>query len=304
MDGGSAVAAPRAATLLPDLVDHPATSPVATGDALQSYLRAIAGIPIIDAAQEMQLARRLRDAGEMQAAQKLVMSNLRFVVYIARSYAGYGLPLGDLIQEGNIGLMRAVRRFDPGKGVRLISFAVHWIRSQIHEYVLRNWRIVKVATTKAQRKLFFRLRGLKSHLGWLTSKEVDAIAADLDVDAQEVRTMEARLCEGDVAFDVDPASDHSAPEHFLAAARSVSDDLEQEQWNDARDTQLHTALVALDERARDIVTQRWMGDGPKANLRDLAQKYGVSAERIRQIQNRAFAQIRSSIEAAEGAVPA
>ncbi len=250
--------------------------------------------------EERALAERFRSAGDLDAARELVLSHLRFVVHIARGYSGYGLPVGDLIQEGNVGLMKAVKRFDPSLNVRLVSFAVHWIRAEIHEYVLRNWRLVKIATTKAQRKLFFNLRRLKKNLTWLSAEETAAVARDLGVSVAEVTEMEKRLAARDLSFD--PAPDAEDEEAYSPAAYLPSPDAdpagqveEAESADDSTD-RLHGALSRLDERSRDIVQRRWMSED-KATLHQLADKYGVSAERIRQIESSALGKLRGLMAA-------
>ena len=266
---------------------------------LDAYIASISRTPCLDADEEVRLSRRLRDDCDLQAAQQLVLSNLRFVVHVARGYLGYGLPLADLIQEGNVGLMKAVKRFDPEKGVRLLSFAVHWIRAEIYDYVVRNWGIVKVATTKAQRKLFFRLRGMKQRPGWLNRAEVAAVARELDVTTEDVLTMESRLSQPQVSFATAPADGERGygPEDYLSDGRDASSELEATQSSANLEGRMKQALVALDERSRDIVTRRWLHDGRKAELHELAEEYGISAERIRQIQNRAFMQMRAHLTA-------
>ncbi|HEX5420262.1 MAG TPA: RNA polymerase sigma factor RpoH [Gammaproteobacteria bacterium] len=261
---------------------------------LDHYLQAVNALPMLSAEEERELATRLREQNDLDAARRLVLSHLRFVVHIARGYAGYGLPLGDLIQEGNVGLMKAVRRFDPGVGVRLVSFAVHWIRAEIHEYVLRNWRLVKVATTKAQRKLFFNLRKAKKHLGWLTREETEAVATDLGVSAREVTEMEQRLSSQDLSFDPDPeAEDDYAPMAYLRSADGdPADSVEQDDWESDAHDRLDLALDKLDDRSRDILARRWLADD-KATLHELASEYKVSAERIRQIEASAIGKLRS-----------
>lgn len=266
---------------------------------LDSYIGTVNRIPMLVVEDEQELARRFRDDGELDAARQLVMSHLRFVVHVARGYAGYGLGISDLIQEGNIGLMKAVKRFDPTMGVRLVSFAVHWIRAEIHEYILRNWRIVKVATTKAQRKLFFNLRRAKTRLGWMNAQEVQAVAKDLGVDPATVVEMEARLQGQDVAFDA-PADDDSdtrpAPIAFLVdQASNPYETLETEDAGDRQLDFLLEGLEQLDARSRDIVNRRWLAE-PKATLQDLADEYKVSAERIRQIEAAAFKKMRALFE--------
>jgi RNA polymerase sigma-32 factor len=260
---------------------------------LDHYIRAANAIPVLSADEERELAIRLRNDSDLEAARKLVLSHLRFVVHVARGYAGYGLPLGDLIQEGNVGLMKAVKRFDPQVGVRLVSFAVHWIRAEIHEYVLRNWRLVKVATTKAQRKLFFNLRKAKKHLGWLTKVEAEAVAKDLGVTTREVAEMEQRLSGHDVSFDPSPTDDEDfAPVAYLPAPNSdPAHAVEQEDWETDAHDRLDVALDRLDPRSRDILARRWLTDD-KATLHELAAQYRVSAERIRQIESNAIAKLR------------
>ncbi|MES0874891.1 RNA polymerase sigma factor RpoH [Sinimarinibacterium thermocellulolyticum] len=265
---------------------------------LDAYIASVNQIPVLDADTERALAEKLRDENDLGAAQQLVLSNLRHVVHIARGYLGYGLPLADLIQEGNIGLMKAVRRFDPAVGVRLISFAVHWIKAEIHEFVLRNWRIVKIATTKAQRKLFFNLRSAKGELGWLNREQAEAIAADLKVKPEEVLQMEARLGGGDVSFSALPSDGEDAyvPEDYLADGQDVFAEIEQAEWQEEREAKMREALAELDDRSRDILMRRWLHDGEKAGLQELADKYGVSAERIRQIEVAAMKKLRKAIE--------
>ena len=266
------------------------------GHDLNGYIQAVNGIPMLTVDEERELAFRLYDEGDLEAARRLVLSHLRFVVHIARSYSGYGLPQADLIQEGNVGLMKAVKRFDPNQGVRLVSFAVHWIKAEIHEFVLRNWRIVKIATTKAQRKLFFNLRSAKKRLAWLNNDEVDAIARDLDVKPEVVREMEGRLSAHDAGFDASPGDDEEsawqAPVHFLDdAAADPATQLEDSDWEDDATRRLQFALEELDERSRDILQRRWLSEH-KATLHDLADVYGVSAERIRQLEKNAMQKIR------------
>ena len=260
---------------------------------LQGYLRAVHAFPYLTADEERDLAIRFRRDDDLDAAWQLVTSHLRYVAKVARAYRGYGLPQEDLIQEGNIGLMKAVKRFDPGVGVRLVSFAMHWIRAEIHEFVLRNWRIVKVATTKAQRKLFFNLRGAKQRSGALSSAEVDAIAGELAVRPEDVVEMERRLEAHDAAFDgVPDDDDRVAPAAFIAdPASDPSETVEAEQWSEVATERLKAALAGLDDRTRDIVTRRWLAE-PKAKLRELAEEYGVSAERVRQIEAKALRELR------------
>jgi RNA polymerase sigma-32 factor len=265
---------------------------------LDAYIQAVNSVPVLSQEEEAALARRFRDENDLGAARQLVLSQLRFVVHIARGYLGYGLPLGDLVQEGNVGLMKAVKRFDPGVGVRLVSFAVHWIRAEIHEYVLRNWRLVKIATTKAQRKLFFNLRSAKRHLGWLSQGERESIAQDLGVTAREVGEMEERLAGQDMSFDPLPAGDDEpvyAPAQYLVAeSADPAVALEADDWESQASERLQDAVRALDERSRAILEARWLGDG-KETLQTLADRYGVSAERIRQIEQQAIGKLRSAM---------
>lgn len=271
------------------------------GQNLAAYVTSVSSIPVLTAEQEKELAERLYYQEDLEAARQLIMSHLRFVVHIAKSYSGYGLPQGDLIQEGNVGLMKAVKRFDPERGVRLVSFAVHWIKAEIHEYILRNWRIVKVATTKAQRKLFFNLRGAKKSLAWLSNDEVDAIAEDLGVDAKVVRQMEGRLSAHDAPFDMgaddDDDSAYQAPANYLEDKRQDPVDLlEQQNWQETSNRKLFEAMADLDERSKDILNARWLSE-QKSTLHDLADKYGVSAERIRQLEKNAMKKIKVAMQA-------
>jgi RNA polymerase sigma-32 factor len=265
---------------------------------LNQYMSAAFAIPVLSAEEEFELATRLRDSDDLEAAQQLVISHLRFVVHIARGYKGYGLPIGDLIQEGNVGLMKAVKRFDPNVGVRLVSFAVHWVRAEIHEYVLKNWRLVKVATTKAQRKLFFNLRKSKKHLGWLSKDETEAVASDLGVSTREVTEMEKRLSGRDISFDPAPSEDEEyTPMAYLPSPGSDPAELvEQDDWQADSNGRLRQALGELDERSRDIVARRWLGE-TKATLHELAAEYSISAERIRQIEANAFRKIKGFMAA-------
>ena len=265
---------------------------------LDSYIHTVGAIPVLSKENEQALARRFNEAEDLDAARELVMAHLRFVVHIAKGYTGYGLPLGDLIQEGNVGLMKAVKRFDPDYGVRLVSFAVHWIRAEIHEFVLKNWRIVKVATTKAQRKLFFNLRKNKKSLAWLSHAETQAVAKDLGVSPKEVTEMERRLSARDAIFDPAPAADD---EHsFTPAAYLPSPDanpatlVEKADWTDDATARMTAAMKDLDERSRDILQSRWLTD-KKMTLHELADRYGVSAERIRQVEANAIKKLRSAI---------
>ncbi len=272
--------------------------PVGSFDA---YVERVRRIPVLSREQEQELARRFRDSEDLDAARELVLSHLRFVLHIARGYSGYGLPVSDLVQEGNVGLMKAVKRFDPTVGVRLVSFAVHWIRAEIHEYVLRNWRLVRIATTKAQRKLFFNLRRVKPNLGWLSAAETRAVAKDLGVTPAEVTDMEQRLAARDASFDPVPVGDEEdsyGPAAYLAApgadpAVTVLDD---EQTEDSH-SQLVQGLETLDDRSRSILKRRWLVE-PKATLQELAAEYGISAERIRQIEAAAFTRLRRLLPAA------
>ena len=268
---------------------------------LDSYISAVHRIPVLSLDEEQSLARRFHDEADLDAAKQLVMSHLRFVVHVARGYNGYGLQIGDLIQEGNIGLMKAVKRFDPDQGVRLVSFAVHWIRAEMHEFILRNWRIVKVATTKAQRKLFFNLRKSKKRLGWMNAEEVRVVAQDLGVPEATVREMESRLSGRDVGFEA-PADadddDKPAPAAFLVdEGADPYDNLAEEDASKNQMGALSSALGNLDARSRDIIQRRWLAEDNKATLQDLADEYGVSAERIRQIEANAMKKMRVAIAA-------
>jgi len=274
---------------------------MAPGGNLGAYMQGVSTIAILSVEEEKALAERLYFEDDVDSARQLVMAHLRFVVHIARSYNGYGLPLADIIQEGNVGLMKAVKRFNPERGVRLISFAVHWIKAEIHEFVLRNWRIVKVATTKAQRKLFFNLRGAKKRLAWLTNDEAKAIAEDLGVEVKHVREMEKRLSARDAGFDAssddDDESAYQAPALYLEDREADPALLvEDADWESDSQARLATALGELDERSQDIIRQRWLSDG-KATLHELADVYGVSAERIRQLEQNAMKKVRSFLEA-------
>jgi RNA polymerase sigma-32 factor len=273
-----------------------AVGPLGSVDA---YLDRVSHIPVLNRDEELELANRLHRDGDLQAARQLVMSHLRFVVHIARGYSGYGLPVSDLIQEGNVGLMKAVKRFDPTVGVRLVSFAVHWIRAEIHEYVLRNWRLVKVATTKAQRKLFFNLRRHKKNLGWLTDAETQAVARELGVEPKEVTEMEKRLSSRDLSFDPAPDADDEDGSYTPAAYLPQPDAdpavlIERDQWDGDVADRVGAALATLDERSQQILKRRWMTDD-KATLHDLAAEYGVSAERIRQIEATAIKKLRNLV---------
>jgi RNA polymerase sigma-32 factor len=275
------------------------TMPIAlNAGSLESYFQSVNKIPMLSAEEEHLLAVRYSEDGDLEAARQLVMSHLRFVVKVARGYSGYGLPQADLIQEGSVGLMKAVKRFDPKFGVRLVSFAVHWIRAEMHEYILRNWKIVKVATTKAQRKLFFKLRSSKKRLAWLNKEEVDSVAKDLGVKPQEVIEMEKRLSSYDTSFDA-PESDDDAPSFSPAAyledkRQSPEEELEATQLEGIQLTGLSKAMEKLDERSKNIVSKRWLND-KKQTLHQLADEYGVSAERIRQLEKSAFKKMAESI---------
>ncbi len=267
-----------------------------SADSLDSYLSRIREIPVLSADEEHELAVRLTRHNDLEAARRLVVSHLRFVAHIARGYRGYGLPLNDLIQEGNIGLMKAVKRYDPDRKVRLVSFAVHWIRAEIHEFIIRNWRIVKVATTKAQRKMFFNLRSAKKRLGWFSREEVNAVAEDLGVTPETVMEMEGRLSARDVAFD-GPEKEESdsfvaSPAAYLEnSSENPEQALELSQISGNNLSQLHSALDGLDERSRDILAKRWLVD-KKATLHELADQYGISAERIRQLEQNAIKKLK------------
>ena len=264
---------------------------------LDAYIGAVNRIPVLTAEEEQSLARRFRDEEDLDAAKQLVLSHLRFVVHVARGYQGYGLGMGDLVQEGNIGLMKAVKRFDPDQGVRLVSFAVHWVRAEMHEFILRNWRIVKVATTKAQRKLFFNLRRAKKRLGWLNAEEVRAVARDLNVSEREVREMESRLSGRDVGFDLGNDDNDDAPPapsaYLIDQGADPSLSYARDDHEDHQLELLREGLAELDPRSRDIVRRRWLDDDNKITLQELADEYGVSAERIRQIEAAAMKKMRA-----------
>ncbi|GAB1594797.1 RNA polymerase sigma factor RpoH [Lysobacter claricitrinus] len=263
---------------------------------LEAYIGAVNRIPVLTVDDEQRLARQFRDSEDLDAARELVHSHLRFVVHVARGYNGYGLGIGDLIQEGNIGLMKAVKRFDPDQGVRLVSFAVHWIRAEMHEFILKNWRIVKVATTKAQRKLFFNLRKSKTRLGWMNAEEVRAVAADLNVSEREVLEMESRLSGRDIGFDAPDDGDEDGPPSPVAYLRAQGEDPSQLYERQDEETSqldvLRDGLSELDARSRDIIRRRWL-DEDKVTLQELADEYGVSAERIRQIEANALKKMRA-----------
>lgn len=271
---------------------------------IDAYIHNVNQIPLLTQEQEYEYARRFHEEGDLEGARSLVLAHLRYVVRIARGYTGYGLPLSDLIQEGNVGLMKAVKRFDPTMGVRLVSFAVHWIKSEIHEFVVQNWRIVKVATTKAQRKLFFNLRQMKKRLGWMNNEELDAVASDLGVTRDDVLIMEQRLNAIDAAYDGDNTTDDdtsfkAAPVDYLPSADSDPAQLFENEHHDAfRREQLSLALAGLDKRSQDILQQRWLMDDKAMTLHDLAEKYGVSAERVRQLEKNALKKLREHMEVA------
>jgi RNA polymerase sigma-32 factor len=268
------------------------------GGKIEAYIQAVSQIPILTSEQEKEIANRLFYESDLDAARALVMSHLRFVVHIARSYSGYGLPQADLIQEGNVGLMKAVKRFNPEMGVRLVSFAVHWIKAEMHEYILRNWRIVKVATTKAQRKMFFNLRSAKKKLAWFTAAEVKSVANDLGVSEAVVRQMEGRLAAQDMAFDglADEDDDLSiAPAQYLEALdANPAQIIEKQDWAKNSVDRLYASLNHLDDRSKDILASRWLSD-QKATLHELASKYSVSAERIRQLEKNAMKKVKMSL---------
>ena len=265
---------------------------------LDAYISAVHRIPMLTVEDEQALARDFQGEGNLEAARKMVMSHLRFVVHVARGYSGYGLQIGDLIQEGNIGLMKAVKRFDPDQGVRLVSFAVHWVKAVMHEFILRNWRIVKVATTKAQRKLFFNLRKSKKRLGWMNAEEVNTVARELGVPAATVLEMESRLSGRDIAFDAPVDDDEDArpsPVTYLEDQQNADPYLTVENESEEESTldTLQRGLAKLDARSRDIIQRRWLQDGEKATLQELADEYGVSAERIRQVEANAMKKMRA-----------
>lgn len=279
----------------------PVTTDLSIGGDLTTYMRTVNAAPILSPQKELELAWRYHNEGDLEAARELVISHLRYVVKIARGFMGYGLPLTDLIQEGSIGLMKAVKRFDPGRDVRLVSFAVHWIRAEIYDYVLKNWRMVKVATTKSQRKLFFNLRKSRTRLGWMNNEEVNQLAKDLDVKVKTVREMESRLTGTDIAFDA--TVDQDDDEIYVAPAQHLGDSrydpeivISRNQQNNERNQQIALALTQLDARSKDIVTRRWLSDDDdKPTLHTLATEYGISAERIRQIEKCAMEKMKTVI---------
>jgi RNA polymerase sigma-32 factor len=284
-----------------ELVPSHLMVPAGTGS-LDAYIQEVNKVPILSLEEEQDLARRYLEEEDLEAARRMVLAHLRFVVHVAKGYTGYGLALGDLIQEGNIGLMKAVKRFDPDHGVRLVSFAVHWIRAEMHEFILRNWRIVKVATTKAQRKLFFNLRKSKKRLGWLSNDEINKVARDLGVKPEVVLEMESRLSGQDIGFDLtadnDDDNSYVAPVAFLESElQDPGMEAESEDYRDHNDTLLYAGLDELDERSRDIIRCRWLQEDNKATLQELADRYGVSAERIRQLEANALKKMRATITA-------
>jgi RNA polymerase sigma-32 factor len=278
-----------------------AFDPTTPGRDLTAYMATVNSIAVLTPELELELAKQYYYDDNVDAARQLVMAHLRFVVHMAKTYSGYGLSQADLIQEGNVGLMKAVKRFNPEVGVRLVSFAVHWIKAEMHEYILRNWRIVKIATTKAQRKLFFNLRSSKKRLGWLNNEEAEAMAQDLGVDAKVVRQMEGRMSSYDTAFDADNDSDdetaYRAPAYYLEDQGSdLASKFEESEWEDVKNNSLHLAMADLDDRSKDILTSRWLSD-TKATLHELADKYGISAERVRQLEKNAMNKIKVKMEA-------
>jgi len=275
--------------------------PTMPGRDLTAYVASVNSISVLTPEQEKELANKYYYEDNVDAARQLVLAHLRFVVHMAKSYSGYGLSQADLIQEGNVGLMKAVKRFNPEVGVRLVSFAVHWIKAEMHEYILRNWRIVKIATTKAQRKLFFNLRSSKKQLGWLNNEETEAVAEDLGVDAKVVRQMEGRMSAYDMSFDVEADSEddipHKAPAYFLEDKGSdIAINIENDEWEETTNSHLRQAISELDGRSQDILRSRWLSD-KKSTLHDLAEKYGVSAERIRQLEKTAMEKIKVCMQA-------
>ena len=275
--------------------------PIVPGRDLTAYISSVNSIAVLTPEQEKELANQYFYDNNVDAARQLVLAHLRFVVHLAKSYAGYGLSQADLIQEGNVGLMKAVKRFNPEVGVRLVSFAVHWIKAEMHEFILCNWRIVKIATTKAQRKLFFNLRSSKKSLGWLTNDEAQAMAEDLGVDAKVVRQMEGRMSSYDMAFDADVDADddtaYRSPAYYLQDTDSdMAASIEDQQWEDSKNDSLYLAMEGLDERSKDIIVSRWLSE-EKSTLHELAAKYSVSAERIRQLEKNAMEKVKTLIQA-------
>jgi RNA polymerase sigma-32 factor len=278
-----------------------AFDPTTPGRDLSAYIASVNSIAVLTPEQELELAKQYYYEDNVDAARQLVLAHLRFVVHMAKTYSGYGLSQADLIQEGNVGLMKAVKRFNPEVGVRLVSFAVHWIKAEMHEYILRNWRIVKIATTKAQRKLFFNLRSSKKRLGWLNNDEAEALAQDLGVDAAVVRQMEGRMSNYDASFDGDLDADddtaYRAPAYYLEDQSSdLAGNIEDAEWEEVTNTNLQQAMADLDERSKDILNARWLSDD-KSTLHDLADKYGISAERVRQLEKNAMNKIKVRMEA-------
>ena len=275
--------------------------PTTPGQDLTAYIASVNSIAMLTPEQELELAKQYYYEDNVDAARQLVLAHLRFVVHMSKTYSGYGLSQADLIQEGNVGLMKAVKRFNPEVGVRLVSFAVHWIKAEMHEYILRNWRIVKIATTKAQRKLFFNLRSSKKRLGWLNNEEAEAMAQDLGVDAKVVRQMEGRMASYDTAFDADSDSDddaaYKAPAYYLEDQSSdLASNVEAQEWEEVTNNSLHEAMSALDDRSKDILNSRWLSEN-KATLHELADRYGISAERIRQLEKNAMNKIKATMAA-------
>ncbi|MFT4923972.1 MAG: RNA polymerase sigma-32 factor [Phenylobacterium sp.] len=275
---------------------------ISVGGSIESYIASVNSIPMLKAAEEKEYAEALYHDGDLSAASKLIMSHLRFVAHIAKGYSGYGLPQADLIQEGNLGLMKAVKRFNPEVGVRLVSFAVHWIKAEIHEFVLRNWRIVKVATTKSQRKLFFNLRKAKKRLGWFSAEEVKLVADNLGVKEKDVVEMESRMSGIDLGFDLSDDDDDSATQSSFSPVQYLEDKtgdvaelIEKEQHSSFASKQLFKALKTLDERSQDIIAARWLDDNSKTTLQELATKYSVSAERVRQLEKNAMKKLQAAM---------
>ena len=276
---------------------------LAPGGDLQAYINSVHSIGVLTSEEEKKLAEDLYYRNDLDAARKLVLAHLRFVIYVAKTYSGYGLPESDLIQEGNVGLMKAIRKFNPEMGVRLVSFAVHWIKAEIHEYVLKNWKIVKIATTKPQRKLFFNLRSKKKGLGWLTEEEVESMAKDLGVKPSEVREMEKRLSGNDLPFDPladsdDDEASYSPSQYLEDEDANPADIFAKESLDETNTSQLYEAINKLDDRSRDILQDRWLAD-EKLTLHELAEKYGISAERVRQIEKNAMKKVKQSLSAGE-----
>ena len=275
--------------------------PTTPGQDLTAYIASVNSIAMLTPEQELELAKQYYYEDNVDAARQLVLAHLRFVVHMSKTFSGYGLSQADLIQEGNVGLMKAVKRFNPEVGVRLVSFAVHWIKAEMHEYILRNWRIVKIATTKAQRKLFFNLRSSKKRLGWLNNEEAEAMAQDLGVDAKVVRQMEGRMASYDAAFDADSDSDdeaaYKAPAYYLEdQASDLATNVEEDEWEEVTNNSLHSAMSELDDRSKDILNSRWLSEN-KATLHELADRYGISAERIRQLEKNAMNKIKAKMAA-------